>query len=219
MAQLLSTAERVTRFIDETMSREGEVQAALRRETRKLPRSGMMSRPESDALLQLLIKLTGAKRVIEIGTFTGAGALAMALALPEDGRIITCDVNADWSAIGRTHWQQAGIAHKIEQRIAPAVESIDALLREGAAGSFDMAFIDADKPSYDSYYEGCLKLLRRGGLIVLDNMLWSGNVADETAEDRESRALRQLNLKIKDDGRVDFCLLSADDGIMLAYKR
>ena len=219
MAQLLSTADLVTRFIDETMSREGPVQAALRAETRKLPRSGMMSRPESDALLQLLIKLTGAKRVIEVGTFTGAGTLAMALALPEDGRIVTCDINDEWSAIGLPHWQQAAIAHKIERRIAPATQSIEALLGDGAAGTFDMAFIDADKPSYDAYYEGCLKLLRRGGLIVLDNMLWGGDVADETASDRESRALRALNLKIKDDSRVDFALLSADDGIMLAYKR
>lgn len=219
MAQLLSTADLVTRFIDETMSREGPVQAALRAETRKLPRAGMMSRPESDALLQLLIKLTGAKRVIEIGTFTGAGTLAMALALPEVGRIVTCDVNDDWSAIGLAHWQQAGVAHMIERRIAPATQSIEALLGEGATGIFDMAFIDADKPSYDAYYEGCLKLLRPGGLIVLDNMLWSGDVADETATDRESRALRALNLKIKEDGRVDFCLLSADDGIMLARKR
>lgn len=219
MAQMLSSADLVTRFIDETMSREGPVQAALRTETRKLPRSGMMSRPESDALLQLLIKLTGAKRVIEVGTFTGAGTLAMALALPEDGRIVTCDINDDWSAIGLSHWQRAGIAHKIDRRIAPATLSIEALLSNGAAGTFDMAFIDADKPSYDAYYEGCLKLLRQGGLMVLDNMLWGGDVANETASDRESRALRTLNLKIKDDTRVDFALLSADDGIMLAYKR
>ncbi len=219
MAQDLSSAEQVARFIDERMSRETSVQQALRAETRKLPGAGMMSRPESDALLQLLIKLIGARRVIEIGTFTGSGSLAMALALPEDGRIVACDVNAEWTAIGRKHWQQAGIAHKIDLRLAPASETVAALLQEGAAGTFDMAFIDADKTGYDAYYEGGFKLLRQGGLMVLDNMLWSGQVADPGIHDADTDALRALNLKIKDDGRVDFCLLSADDGILLARKR
>lgn len=219
MAQRLSSAEQVTRFIDERMSRETPAQQALRVDTRKLPGSGMMSRPESDALLQLLIKLTGAKRVIEVGTFTGSGSLAMALALPEDGRIVACDVNAEWTAIGRKHWQQAGVAHKIDLRLAPAAETIGALLKDGLAEKFDMAFIDADKTGYDTYYEGCLKLVRSGGLMVLDNMLWSGAVADPDAHDADTDALRALNLKIKDDRRVDFCLLSADDGILLARKR
>ena len=219
MAQRLSSAELVTRFIDEQMSRENPVQQALRVETRRLPGSGMMSRPESDALLQLLARLTGARRVIEVGTFTGSGSLAMALALPEDGRIVACDVNAEWTAIGRRYWQQAGVAHKIDLRLAPASETIAALLKEGAAGTFDMAFIDADKIGYDAYYEGCLTLLRQGGLIVLDNMLWSGHVADPDRHDEDTNALRALNLKIRDDARVDFCLLSADDGILLARKR
>lgn len=219
MAQRLSSVELVTRFIDERMSRETPVQQALRAETRKLPDSGMMSRPESDALLQLLVRLTGARRVIEVGTFTGSGSLAMALALPEDGRAVACDVSAEWTAIGRKHWEQAGVAHKVDLRLAPASETIAALIKEGAAGSFDMAFIDADKTGYDAYYEGCLKLLRQGGLMVLDNMLWSGHVADPDIHDKDTDALRALNLKIKDDGRVDFCLLSADDGILLARKR
>jgi predicted O-methyltransferase YrrM len=219
MAQRLGSAELVMRFIDERMSRENPVQQALRVETRRLPGAGMMSRPESDALLQLLIKLIGARRVIEIGTFTGSGSLAMALAMPEDGRIIACDVNAEWAAIGRTHWQQADVAHKIDLRLAPAGDTIAALLKDGAGGGFDMAFIDADKTGYDSYYEGCLKLLRPGGLMVLDNMLWSGHVADPDFHDSDTDALRALNLKIKDDSRVDFCLLSADDGILLARKR
>jgi len=219
MAQQLSSSELVTRFIDEAMSRETPAQGALRAETRKLSGSGMMSRPESDALLQLLIKLTGAKRIIEVGTFTGAGSLAMALALPEDGRIVACDVSAEWTAVGRKHWQQAGVAHKIDLRLAPAGETINALLKDGQSGRFDMAFIDADKTGYDAYYEGCLTLLRTGGLMVLDNMLWSGAVADPKAHDKDTDALRVLNLKIKDDKRVDFCLLSADDGILLARKR
>jgi predicted O-methyltransferase YrrM len=219
MAQRLSSVEMVTRFIDEAMSRENAVQQALRVETRKLSGSGMMSRPESDALLQLLIKLIGARRVIEVGTFTGSGSLAMALALPEDGRIVACDVNVDWTAIGRKYWQQAGMAHKIDLRLAPAADTIAGLLKDGLAGEFDMAFIDADKTGYDAYYEGCLKLLRRGGLMVLDNMLWSGNVANPDKHDPDTDALRALNLKIRDDSRVDFCLLSADDGILLARKR
>ena len=219
MAQRLSSIEMVTRFIDELMSRENAVQQALRTETRTLSGSGMMSRPESDALLQLLIRLTGARRVIEVGTFTGSGSLAMALALPDDGRIIACDVNAEWTAIGRKYWQQAGMAHKIDLRLAPAADTIAALLKDGLAGRFDMAFIDADKTGYDAYYEGCLKLLRRGGLMVLDNMLWSGNVANPDKHDPDTDALRALNLKIRDDSRVDFCLLSADDGILLARKR
>jgi caffeoyl-CoA O-methyltransferase len=219
MAQRLSSVELVTRFIDERMSRETPVQQSLRTATRKLPDSGMMSRPESDALLQLLVKLTGAKRVIEVGTFTGSGSLAMALALPEDGRIVACDVNADWTAIGRKHWDEAGVAHKVDLRLAPASDTIAALLKAGAAGTFDMAFVDADKTGYDAYYEGCLKLLRQGGLMVLDNMLWSGHVADPDVHDKDTDALRALNLKIKDDSRVDFCLLSADDGILLARKR
>jgi predicted O-methyltransferase YrrM len=219
MAQRLSSVEMVTRFIDERMSREVAVQQALRVETRKLSGSGMMSRPESDALLQLLITLIGARRVIEVGTFTGSGSLAMALALPEDGRIVACDVSAEWTAIGRKHWQQAGVAHKIDLRLAPAAETIGALLKEGLAESFDMAFIDADKTGYDAYYEGCLKLMRKGGLMVLDNMLWSGAVADPDVHDKDTDSLRALNLKIKDDKRVDFCLLSADDGILLARKR
>ena len=219
MAQRLSSAEMVTRFIDERMSRETAAQQALRAETRKLSGAGMMSRPEADALLQLLIKLVGAKRVIEVGTFTGSGSLAMALALPEDGRIVACDVSAEWTALGRKHWQQAGVAHKIDLRLAPAGDTIAALLKDGAAGKFDMAFVDADKTGYDTYYEGCLKLLRPGGLMVLDNMLWSGHVADPDKHDSDTDALRALNLKIKDDARVDFCLLSADDGILLARKR
>lgn len=219
MADLLSKSKLVKSFIDERMSRETEVQQALRVETRTMPGSGMMSRPESDAFLQVLIRLTGARRVIEVGTFTGSGSLAMALALPEEGRIIACDVNAEWTAIGRRHWEMARVAHKIDLRLAPAAETLDALLKDGQADSFDMAFIDADKPRYDIYYESCLKLVRHGGLLVLDNMLWSGNVADPAVHDEDTDALRALNLKIQKDARVDFCLLSADDGILLARRR
>ncbi len=219
MADLLSRSQAVKAFIDERMSREAAAQRALRAETFALSQSGMMSRPETDAFLQLMIRLIGATRIIEIGTFTGSGSLAMALALPEDGRVVACDVSADWTAIGRKHWQQAGVAHKIDLRLAPASETIAALLQDGQAGRFDMAFIDADKTGYDAYYEGCLKLVRPGGLLVLDNMLWGGDVADPDVHDADTDALRALNLKIQKDERVDFCLLSADDGILLARRR
>lgn len=219
MAELLSGSARVKAFIDEQMSRETPEQKALRAATFAGPHSGMMSRPETDAFLQLLIRLTGARRVLEIGTFTGSGSLAMALALPEDGRIIACDVSAEWTSIGRKHWQQAGVAGKIDLRLAPAAETLEALLKDGQADRFDLAFIDADKTGYDTYYEACLKLVRRGGLLVLDNMLWSGDVADPSVHDADTDALRALNLKIQRDDRVDFCLLSADDGILLARRR
>ncbi len=219
MAELLSRTQQVKSFIDEQMSREAPSQRALRAETFAMSNSGMMSRPETDAFLQLLIRLTGARRVIEVGTFTGSGSLAMALALPEDGKVVACDVSAEWTAVGRRHWQQAGVAHKIDLRLAPAGETIAALLQAGGADSFDMAFIDANKTGYDAYYEGCLKLVRPGGLLVLDNMLWGGDVADATVHDADTDALRALNLKIQKDARVDFCLLSADDGILLARRR
>ncbi len=219
MSELLSKSKQVKSFIDDQMSRETPVQQALRVETRRMSNSGMMSRPESDAFLQLLIRLTGARRVIEVGTFTGSGSLAMALALPEDGQVIACDVSADWTAIGRRHWEKAGIAHKIDLRIAPAADTLNALLKDRQADKFDMAFIDANKPGYDTYYEACLKLVRTGGLLVLDNMLWGGDVADPSVHDEDTDALRALNLKIHKDARVDFCLLSADDGILLARKR
>lgn len=219
MADLLSRSQAVKAFIDERMSREAAAQRALRAETFALSQSGMMSRPETDAFLQLMIRLIGARRIVEVGTFTGSGSLAMALALPEDGRVVACDVNAEWTAIGRKHWQQAGVAHKIDLRLAPASETIATLLQDGQAGRFDMAFIDADKTGYDTYYEGCLKLVRPGGLLVLDNMLWGGDVADPDVHDPDTDALRALNLKIQKDERVDFCLLSADDGILLARRR
>ncbi len=219
MSELLSKSKLVKSFIDDEMSRETPVQKALRAETRKMSNSGMMSRPESDAFLQLLIRLIGARRVIEVGTFTGSGSLAMALALPEDGRIVACDVSAEWTSVGRRHWEKAGLAHKIDLRIAPAADTLNALLKDGQAGKFDMAFIDANKPGYDTYFEACLKLVRQGGLLVLDNMLWGGDVADPSVHDEDTDALRALNLKIQKDARVDFCLLSADDGILLARKR
>ena len=219
MAQRLSSAELVTRFIDERMSRELPAQQALRVETRTLSGSGMMSRPEADALLQLLVKLVGAKRVIEVGTFTGSGSLAIALALPEEGRIVACDVSAEWTAIGRKHWEMAGVAGKIDLRLARATNTLDQLIQQGEAGRYDFAFIDADKTSYLAYYEQCLKLARVGGLIAVDNTLWSGDVANPEKDSADTVALRKFNETLHADERIDLAMLGVGDGLTLARKR
>jgi predicted O-methyltransferase YrrM len=145
--------------------------------------------------------------------------LSVALALPPDGRIIACDVSEEYTAVGRKFWEKAGVAGKIDLRIAPAIQTLDALLAAGEAGCFDFAFIDADKSNYDAYYETCLKLMRAGGVITLDNMLWGGEVADPDVHDEDTDALRALNAKIRDDRRVDACLLTVGDGVMVARKR
>jgi len=169
--------------------------------------------------MQFLIRLTGAKRCLEIGTFTGYSSLAVALALPRDGSILCCDVSETYTATARRYWEKAGVAAKIDLRIAPAIETLKQLIGGGQAGSFDFAFIDADKESYDAYYENCLRLVRPGGLLAIENVLWSGAVADPSAVDAETAAIRALNAKVRDDGRVEACLLTVGDGVMLARKR
>jgi predicted O-methyltransferase YrrM len=211
--------DQVDEFVNELLTRETPIQKQLRTETAQLPMAVMQVSPDQGAFLALLVRLIGARRSIEVGTFTGYSALAVAAALPADGRLIACDVNAEWTAIARRYWAQAGVADRIELRLAPAAETLGALLRGGAAGTYDFAFIDADKPNYDSYYESCLALLRPGGLMALDNMLWSGAVADPTAHDPETDALRNLDLKIRDDARVDASIVTIGDGLMLARKR
>lgn len=169
-------------------------------------------------LLGLLVHLLGAKNCLEVGTFTGYSALAVAMALPPDGKLICCDVSDEWTSIGRKHWADAGVQGKIDLRLAPASETLQSLLDEGMGGTFDFAFIDADKANYDNYYELCLRLLRPGGMIALDNMLWDGKVADPDVHDEDTDALRALNLKVRDDDRVECVLLTVGDGIMLARK-
>jgi predicted O-methyltransferase YrrM len=207
------------RYIVEATLREQPAQQALRTASDALPDAGMRSSPEQVQLLALLIELMGARRVLEIGCFTGYGTLGMALALPRDGKIVTLDVNADWSAIGRRFWREAGVLDRIEMRLGLALESLDALLAEGAEGSFDLAYVDADKKSYDAYYERALRLVRPGGLIALDNVLWHGAVADSADTSRQAQALRALNGKIRDDDRVTMSLVPIGDGVMLARRR
>ena len=198
--------------------REVPAQAALREATRTHPHAGMQISPDQGQFMALLVKLMGARRTIEVGTFTGYSALTVALVLPEDGRVLACDVSDEYTKVGRPFWQQAGVAHKIELVIAPALQTLDARLAAGEAGAYDFAFIDADKANYDRYYERCLTLLRPGGLIALDNMLWSGAVA-HPAKTADTAALQQLNAKLHRDERVDLTLLTVGDGLTLARKR
>jgi O-methyltransferase len=209
----------IEQYVSHVLTPESPLQQQLRAETARLPQAGMQIGPDQGRLLALLVHLIGARRALEIGTFTGYSALAVAAALPEDGKLIACDISAEWTRIARRYWEEAGVSGRIELRLGPARDTLAMFIRDGAAGSFDLAFIDADKTEYDTYYEACLTLVRPGGLIALDNMLWNGAVADSQVRDPDTRTLRALNLKIRDDVRVESCLLTVGDGVMLARKR
>ena len=198
--------------------REHPAQAALREATRSLPNAGMQISPDQGQLMALLVRLMGARRTLEIGTFTGYSALTVALALPEGGRLLACDVSDEYTSVGRPYWKQAGVEQRIELVLAPALHTLEARLAAGEALAYDFAFIDADKSNYDAYYERCLKLVRSGGLIALDNTLWSGAVA-RPAHDADTAALQALNTKLHHDQRIDLALLTVGDGLTLARKR
>ena len=198
--------------------REHPAQTALREVTAGHRYAGMQISPEQGQFMALLARLTGARRAIEIGVFTGYSALTVALALPDDGYLLACDISDEYTRVGRPFWAEAGVAQKIDLRLAPALATLDAQLAEGHAASFDFAFIDADKTGYDAYYERCLKLLRAGGLIAVDNVLWSGAVA-RAADNDDTRALQALNDKLHRDERVDLSMLPIGDGLTLARKR
>ena len=200
--------------------RESPVQAALRDATRQVPHAGMQISAEQGAFMAMLVRLMGARRAIEIGVFTGYSALSVAEALPDDGYLLACDIDATQPlALARPHWERAGVAHKIDLRIAPARATLDAELAAGATGTYDFAFIDADKAGYDAYYERCLQLLRPGGLVVLDNTLWGGAVARDDDTRADTVALRALNAKVHADPRVDMVQLPFSDGVTLARRR
>jgi predicted O-methyltransferase YrrM len=199
--------------------RDHDALRALREETASMPEARMQISPEQGQLMQLLVELVGARRIIEVGTFTGYSSTAMALAMPDDGRIVCCDVSEKFTSIARRAWTSAGVSGKIDLRIGAALDTMDALLASGGAGTFDMAFIDADKSNYDGYYERSLQLLRVGGLIMVDNVLWSGRVADPAVTDADTQAIRALNGKIQKDGRVTQAMLPIGDGLTLARKR
>jgi len=200
-------------------AREHPVMAELRAATAPLRHAGMQIGADQGALMALLVRLIGARRTLEIGVFTGYSTLAVALALPPEGRIVACDVSEEWTDIARRHWQKAGVAHKIDLRLARATKTLDALLDAGGAGNYDFAFIDADKSSYAAYYERCLQLVRAGGLIAIDNTLWSGAVIDPSKRDEDTEAIRALNEALHRDERVDVALLTVGDGLTLARRR
>jgi predicted O-methyltransferase YrrM len=206
-------------YVDDEITRLSDLQRRMYRETKAVPHGGMQTGPDQAAFLSFLVKLIGAKRAIEVGVFRGFGSLAIASALLPDGKLIACDVSEEYTRAARAYWKEAGIEGRIDLRIAPATETLDALIASEGPGSFDFAFVDADKSKYPLYYERCLTLLRAGGLIVFDNVLWGGTVADRRYKDADTAALRALNLQIRDDERVDAVLVTIGDGFHLARKR
>ena len=210
--------EAVESYLHNEAHAETPLSRRLREETAELPMGTMQIGVDQGAFLALLIRLVGARRALEIGTFTGYSALALASALPADGRLVCSDISDDWTRIARRYWNEAGVAERIDLRLAPAADTLRDLFRDPGPGSFDFAFIDADKTGYDGYYEACLPLLRPGGLMAFDNMLWSGAVADPGRTDADTVALRALNLKARGDPRVTSCLVSMGDGVLLALK-
>jgi caffeoyl-CoA O-methyltransferase len=199
--------------------REPRVLSDLRKATARLPGARMQISPEQGQFMQLLARLVGAKRCVEVGVFTGYSSLVVALALPASGRIVACDVNEEWTAIARRFWKRAGVEGKIDLRIGPATQTLDLLLAAGGAGHYDFAFIDADKENCAAYYERCLKLVRRGGLIAVDNTLWSGRVTQPSVRDADTVAIRAFNRKVHRDRRVEMSLLPLGDGLTLLLKR
>jgi predicted O-methyltransferase YrrM len=217
--QSIGLDDRLYGYLLDASLREPPALARLREETAAHPRAGMQIAPEQGQFMQLLLKLVDARRVIEAGVFTGYSSLAMALALPDDGRILACDISEEYTAIARRHWAAAGVAAKIELVLGPARDTLDARLAAGEAGSYDFAFIDADKGGYLDYYERLLALLRPGGLIAVDNTLWDGAVADPADRSPDTVALREFNARLHADERVDLSLVPIGDGLTLARKR
>jgi predicted O-methyltransferase YrrM len=210
---------RLYHYLLDNSLREPEVLAELRALTAKHPRAVMQVAPEQGQLMALLVELTGARKALEIGVFTGYSSLSVALALPPDGRLVALDIDPENTAIARDYWARAGVAERIDLRLGDAVHSLDALLAAGEAETFDFAFIDADKEQYGAYYERALRLVRPGGLICVDNVLWSGRVADPANDEPDTVALRAFNRALHDDPRVTLSLVPVADGLTLARKR
>lgn len=215
----LAMDDTIHAYLVKTMVDEPDVMRRLREETAERSNAIMQIGPEQAAFMAWLVELTGARRAIEVGTFTGYSALAVARAMPEDGRLVCCDVSEEYGAVARRYWEEAGVADRIELHIAPAIDTLAELRASGGDGEYDFAFVDADKPSYDAYYEACLALLRPGGVLAIDNVLWGGAVADPD-DDRDSTvALRALNDKVAADPRVSACIVPIGDGLTLVRKR
>ncbi|WLQ17201.1 O-methyltransferase [Hahella aquimaris] len=217
--QTLNMNDSLYQYLQVTGVRENKVLHALRDETNRHEMARMQIAPEQGQFLTLLTKLTGARKAIEVGTFTGYSAICIAEGLPKDGKLICCDVSEEWTSIARRYWCLAGLTDRIDLRLAPAMETLNKLLDEGHARTFDFAFIDADKTNYDNYYEACLRLMRPGGLIAIDNVLWDGKVADPTERSDDTCAIRALNEKLMRDKRIDYSMVPIADGVSLARKK
>ena len=210
--------ERTYRYLVETSVRESEIARRLREETQQLPNAQMQIGPDQGQFMQLLVQVLRAQKTLEVGVFTGYSALWVALGLPNEGRIVACDISEEYTAVARRYWKQAGVDQKIDLRLGPALDTLDQLLKD-QAGTFDFAFIDADKTNYENYYERALQLLRAGGLIAIDNTIWSGKVADPSEQDPDTMAIRRLNEKLFLDERITLSMLTVGDGLTLAMKR
>lgn len=215
----LNLDDRLHQYLLDNSLREPEILAQLRVETAKQPMAQMQIAPEQGQFLALLVQLMGVRKALEVGVFTGYSSLAVALALPPDGQLVACDISEEYTAIARQYWAAAKVSHKIDLRIAPAADTLAGLIASGAAETFDFAFIDADKRGYSQYYEQVLQLLRPGGLVAIDNVLWSGRVADPDQQDSRTQDIRTFNRQILNDNRVSLSLLPIADGLTLALKR
>lgn len=215
----LSLDDALYEYLLKVSLREDPLLKRLRDETLAMPQANMQIAPEQGQFMAMLVRLMGAKRCIEVGTFTGYSALCVARAIGSDGRLIACDMNVEWTAIAQRYWQEAGVANRIDLLIGPGDQSLEGLISSGESGSFDFAFIDADKANYLRYYELCLSLLRQGGLIAIDNTLWDGAVVDRMNKEASTRAIRELNEFVYKDDRVDISLVPIGDGLTLARKR
>lgn len=214
--RVLNFTEDLYDYLLDNSLREPPVLQALREETNRMMMSAMQSPPEQCQFIALLLKMMAANRVLEVGIFVGYSTLWMATNLPEDGTIVACDIDEKWTSVGQRYWQQAGLDHKIDLRLAPAIDTLDQLIDEGQADSFDFAFVDADKESYWSYYERALVLVRKGGMIAIDNVLWGGSVINPDNQSSDANAIRQFNARIHQDNRVDMVMLNIGDGLTLA---
>jgi predicted O-methyltransferase YrrM len=215
----LNLDDRLYDYLLSVSLREPEILTQLRQETAQLPNSGMQIAPEQGQFMALLTQLIGATKALEVGVFTGYSALCVALALPPQGKLVACDVSQEYTAIARRYWQQAGVSDRIDLRIAPALDTLEQLLAAGQAETFDFAFIDADKGNYLNYYERALRLVRSGGLIAIDNVLWSGQVADPAVQDSSTQAIRHFNQTLHQDDRITLSLLPIADGLTLARRK
>ncbi|HEB28508.1 MAG TPA: methyltransferase domain-containing protein [Porticoccus sp.] len=215
----INLTEQLHAYLLKVSLRESDILKALRKETSSLPTANMQIAPEQGQFMALLVQLIGARRTIEVGVYTGYSALAVAMVLPDNGQIIACDISEEYTSVARRYWSAAGVSQKIDLRLAPATETLKGLIDEGQSSSFDFAFIDADKESYADYFELCFDLLRPGGLIAIDNVLWDGAVIDHQKQDVDTRAIRTFNQQLLSDNRVDISLVPIADGLTLARKK